>query len=447
MSEVKEIYGNRERRGKIAAWVREHLPDPAVILIISIFVGILCGVSATLLKWLVKEIGILLTGHLDPHHGNYGLLVFPLAGVLLTSMWQRYVIKRDCSQSTMHIKESLMTRNYKMKPGLMWDPVLTCAMTIGFGASAGTEGPVAYSGAAIGSNVGRWLRLPPHHLRLLIGVGAGAGISAIFKSPVGGALFTLEILKLEMGTLPVLALITACILSTATAEMLTHYTLDLPVGVAQMPEFDPATLGWVAIFGVIAGIYCLYYNYTSGVTGRFLKRIENPWGANIVSGVMLSLTLFLMPVFFGEGTPAMITIGSGNIPELLAYGPFAGHVQSVKVLLMALGGVLLLKGALVAAAYFGGGVAGDFMPTLFAGSFLGLFFVTALDMLFGISLPGWYFALMGMGAVMGGTLRAPLMGIFIACESTGTYRYLPAYIVAVVISFTIVKLLGPRKLD
>ncbi len=437
-------FGRRVRLVNIKAidWQAAHVSPASMVLLISFLVGILSGLSAVFLKWFIGLLGHYFKSGLNPCGPNLHLLCYPLAGILLVSILQRYVLRRDYSRSTYQLSVAISSGRYRMSLSSIWQSVLTCGLTIGFGCSAGSEGPVAYSGAAIGSNVGRWLGLSDQWLRILMGIGAGAGIAGIFKSPAGGVLFTLEVLQLPMQTIPVIGLFIACILSGTTAKAFSDFSFDMMF--SSVKGFDPATLGWIALFAVFCGLYSILYNRLKNCAGRFLLSVDNAWHRNIIAGTSLSMTLFLFPCFFGEGMEVLQSAINGQGIDLFSYGPFAGSDIGVGAVLLGCAAVMLLKGPLVSAAYYGGGVAGDFMPTLFAGCFAGYFFSMGCSVLFGVDLPAWYFCLVGMGAVMAGTLHAPLMALFISAEITDSFQFMPAYLLAVTLSYITVKLLTPR---
>ncbi len=333
---------------KAIDWQAAHVSPASMVLLISFIVGILSGLSAVALKWFINVLGHYFKAGLNPYGPNLHLLCYPLAGILLVSVFQRYVLKKDYSRSTYMLSLAIASGRYRMTKSSILNSVLTCGLTIGFGCTAGSEGPVAYSGAAIGSNVGRWLGLSDQWLRILIGIGAGAGIAGIFKSPTGGVLFTLEVLQLPMQTIPVIGLFIACILSGTTAKVFSDFSFDMMF--SSVRGFDPSTLGWIALFGIFCGLYSMLYNRLKNCSGKFFLSVADPWHRNIMAGTALSLTLFIFPCLFGEGMGVLESAINGQGIDLFSYGPFAGRDLSVGVVLLCCAAVLLLKGPLVAAA-------------------------------------------------------------------------------------------------
>lgn len=423
-------------------WMNSHLPKSAVLILIAFVLGVLTGCAAAILKGLVDLFHKLAETGIKIDRPDYRLLVLPLAGIIITSVYQRYVLRGNVARGTRIIRQDLDSGRFRMKPSVIFGPVIGCAFTMGFGATGGTEGPIALSGSAIGSNIGRWFGLSRQWLRILIGIGAGAGISAIFKAPIGGVLFTLEVLQMELFTLPVIALVLACLVSSAVALLLSDFTFDIYF--ANVMPIDPARIGWVMLLGLLCGLYSIYYSYTKKKGIALFTSIRNPWTGAVVTGLTLSVFVFMFPVLFGEGFGVITALVNGRPVSFTASGLFAGHGGDVWMIVSVVA-VLALKGFLVSASYSNGGVAGDFVPTLFAGAFLGFLFATLCDRLFGIHLPVWYFALIGMGAVMAGTIHAPLMAIFIMCETTNTFIYFFPYLIAIGVCYATVKIITPKS--
>lgn len=432
----------RKARACYLEWQNRHLPQSIVLIIIATLIGIFSGVAAAALKSLIRLLsGVALHG-MKADTPDIRLLIWPLAGVLLTGIFQKYVVRGNVARGTRIIRRDLDAGHYRLGPFMIFNPLIGCSMTIGMGASGGSEGPTALGCAAIGSTVGRWFGLSDAWLRLLVGIGGGAGIAAIFKSPMGGVLFTLEVLQMEMTTLPVLALIIACLLASSTAYFFSDFTFDILFD--RYLPMDPHLIGWVIPLGVFCGLYSIYYNFTKSHATRLFTRIGNPWIAMLATGAVLSVGAYMFPTLFGEGFGTITGLVNGTDVSFTASGILSSH-SGTKWMLLAVGVILLIKSVLVAAAYSGGGVAGDFVPTFFAGALAGYLFGTLCNLYLGTSLPVWFFALTGMGAVMAGTIHAPLMALFILCETTNTYAYLLPYLIAIVVSYGVVKLVTPRS--
>lgn len=434
--------GIRNFRAVYLRWQDTHIPESVELILIALLLGVFTGTAAAALKELVRLLNNAVMAGVHVGRPDFRLLIWPLAGILVTGMYQRYVVRGNVSRGTGIIRRDLDSGHCRLSPFTVFSPVVGCSLTIGTGSTGGTEGPVALSGAAMGSVIGRFFGLSGAWIRIMVGIGAGAGIAAIFKSPVGGVLFTLEVLQMELTTLPVLALVIACILASSTAYLLSDFTFDIFFD--RVLPFDPHTLGWVVLLGVFCGLYSVYYSYTRTRACRFFMSIGNPWVASLVTGGAMSVCVFMFPVLFGEGFDVITALVNGSEVSFAGCGVLAG-CHGASWMLVGVAAVLLLKGALVAASYSGGGVAGDFVPTLFAGALAGYLFSSLCNLWLDASLPVWFFSLVGMGAVMAGTVHAPLMAIFILCETTDTFGYMFPYLIAVAVSYATVKIITPRS--
>ncbi|MDE7180206.1 MAG: chloride channel protein [Muribaculaceae bacterium] len=423
-------------------WQNANMSESVVLILIALIIGILTGCAAAVLKRLVKMLNEALLWGVSSEGLEWRLLVLPLAGVLITSIFQRYVVRGSVAQGTKIIRDTIASGSGRLSLLTAFNSVIGCSLTMGFGASGGTEGPTALAGSALASNVGRFFRLPPVWSKLLVAIGGGAGIAAIFKSPMGGVLFTLEVLQMHLTTLSVIALIIACLFASSTAYLLSDFSFDIEFW-RQMP-MEPSTLGWVALLGVFCGFYSIYYNYTKARCQKYFMAIRNPWIGALSTGLVLSVCIFLFPALFGEGFGVLESLVNGTEYRFARSGILSLFSGSW-VIFAAVGALLLLKGILVAASYSNGGVAGDFVPTFYAGAMAGFLFGLLLNQCFGVEISEWYCALIGMGCVMAGTIHAPLMAIFILCETTNTYGYIFPYLIAIFISYAIVEIFTPKS--
>lgn len=413
-------------------WWMRHMPVHVTILTLAALTGIGAGLIASLLKYLLRLLSIGISDIFPPTSTQSWLLAVPLTGMVLVNLWQRYMSHCNVSHSTGQILDYINGRdNYRIRPGVIWNSVLGCVLTVGAGASAGSEGPCAYSSASLGNNLGRLFSLDNKWLRVMIGVGAGAGIAGIFKSPVGGALYTLEVLQMELTTIPVIALMVACVIASTTAYMISDFTYD--VQFTMETPFDPMSLKWVALLGVICGLYSVYYIWSKQSTSKIMLAIKSRWLRVLAAGGFTALMIWLIPVLYGEGDAVMTDLINNDLVNLWRHGPFSHFADSHWLFYLLVIGILLAKGPLVACAD-DAGVAGTFVPALFAGAFAGTLIGFVLTDL-GFDVKVWYLALAGMGAVLASTSGAPLMAMFICCESTNTFQFMPAYLLCTVASY------------
>ncbi len=420
------------------AWRRRNLSEKAFVFLLASLVGLLAGTGAFVLKRLVAGVSHFLTSHFHPDSANWWLLVIPLAGIVLTGIFCRYIMRARLANGVRQLMKNLADKIYTLKGYLTFAPILASTLTLGFGGSAGSEGPIAYTGAAIGSNVARIFRLPPRLMMIMVGCGAGAGIAGIFKSPLGGALFTLEVLRMPMDTLSVMVLMVTVVIASMTSYILSGCTLDIPLD--QSLAFEPRLLPYVVALGLFCGFYSLYYSYVMKKIGILLGFIGNPWLRNLAGGSLLAVLVFVFPSLYGEGYGVVGKVINGNFSGLVSDSFFAADGGGSMLLILVSFGTLMMKCFATSATNNGGGVSGDFAPTLFAGCLAGFFFASLLNALFGLGLPVAHFAFYGMAGVMAGAIRAPLMAMFLTCEMGAAYSYFLPLMLTAAVSFGIVRL-------
>lgn len=403
---------------RMAAAMRERMSPGIFVLMLAVFIGLVTGTMAVVLKWLVNYIVAKLTGGL--HGASWLYLLLPGAGIFLSVLFQRYVVRNRIEHGTEEIKADIADKNYWLRPYFLYAPMLASALTLGFGGSAGSEGPIAGTGAAVGSNVGRIFRLPPEMAMMMVALGAGAGIAGIFKSPVGGVLFTIEILRVQLSTMLVVGLFASCIVAAMTAYLWSGCTPD--VAFIPTESFEPSIIPAILLLGVFCGLYGTYYRYTVQRTRRMLEAMRNHWWRNLTAAIGLGVIVFLFPVLYGEGYGIIGSVINERAPDLLRNSLFSSAQAHVWMMPVFLAGVLLLKGIAATLTNSGGGVAGDFAPTLFAGCIAGFFFATLANH-FSAGLDQQVFALAGMAGTMSAIMRAPLMAVFITAEMTWNYEF------------------------
>lgn len=411
------------------------------MFVLALVIGLLTGSASWLLKWSVGSVSRVLTHTFGAGGPDWFLLFLPVAGIALAVAFQKYVIRRDIANGVDRIRADLADGDYRLPASQVWSPLVASTFTLGFGGSAGSEGPIASTGAAIGSNMARLCGMKPQAVLILLGCGAGAGIAGIFKAPVGGVLFTLECLGLGLSSLMVLALFCSCLTSALTAYILEGCTVDIPF--AGVPAPLSARLLLVsAVLGLVCGVYSVYYSAVMSRVARWLHGMTGFRMRALVSGVCLSVLVFLFPSLYGEGYGVLTHIVNDEPAAVLAGSVLAGLGNMPGVLLLAAVMTVMLKCFATSLTNNGGGVAGDFAPTLFAGCFVGLAFGLGANAAFGLGLPAGNLALFGMAGVMAGAVRAPLMAIFLTVEMTASYGFLLPVTLVATVSYGVVWVAG-----
>lgn len=416
-----------------------NIPQNIYIVGVALVIGLMTGTMAEGLKYLVEIISRAVTSGVDPLGWNWIFIVLPVAGILLAVLYQRYVVRQQIAHGVERMTRLLHTDRPWLPVSQIWSPVIASGLTLGFGGSAGTEGPIATAGGAIGSNMARWCGMPAPMVRAMLVIGAGAGIAGIFKAPVGGMLFAIEVLGITMSALQLLALATACTAAGLAAYILSGLTTDVT-----FPDFTHVNLTyvpWALIIGVFCGMYSVYYSKLARWTRRILEKIGNSWVRNITSGLTIGVLICLFPRLYGEGYTFLTDVLSGRWDLMTSSSLFAGSTPGTTTLILLALAMMTVKSAAVACTTSGGGVAGDFAPAIFAGCIAGFFFALTANTLFGLSLPVADCAFIGMAAVLAGAVRAPLMAMFLVTEMVAHFSLLLPVAVASSMSYMMVCLL------
>ncbi|MBR5726298.1 MAG: chloride channel protein [Muribaculaceae bacterium] len=418
---------------RLLSWREKHIPDKTFVVILALIVGIASGLAAVLLKTLISLIAGFLTSRFNIDQGNLLYLVFPAIGIMLASMYVYYVAREPISHGVTRVLYALALKKSRLKIHNMYSSLIASSLTIGFGGSVGAEGPIVFTGAAIGSNLGQAFKLTPQTLAMLVACGAAAGIAGIFKAPIAGVLFTVEVLMLDLTAGAAIPLIAASVAGATVAYVFTGYNVEFFF--SQSEPFYASRIPFVVLLGVFCGFVSLYFiNLIDRIEGRF-KKLRNRWVRFAVGGITLSILIFLMPPLYGEGYDEITQLINGNVTDIFNHSPFYSYRENTIAVLLFLFALGAFKVLATAATNGGGGVGGTFAPSLFVGVMAGVFFAYLFNNLGFINpdmpLSIKNFALMGMAGVMAGVMHAPLMAIFLAAEMTGGYElFLPLLIVS-----------------
>ncbi len=429
---------------RLLAWRERHIKEKTFVIILALMVGIFGGFAALVLKWLIHTISILLTSHLAINGGNYLYLLLPLAGILITSLYVRYVVRDNISHGVTRVLYALSQNKSRLKKHNMYTSVIASSITIGFGGSVGAEGPIVYTGAAIGSNLGRVFRMSPRILMILVGCGAAAGIAGIFKAPIAGMLFTIEVLMIDLTTVSVMPLLIASITAATVAYAFTGY--DVEFFFVQSEPFMTWKIPYAILLGLFLGFVSLYFTRSMNMMENMFRRFHSRWIKIAIGGTILALLVFFFPPLYGEGYTSIMGLLDGDTSSIVNNSVFYADRNNPWWIMGFIAALVLMKTFATSATNGGGGVGGTFAPSLFVGCMAGFLFAYVLNYFFDLGLSAKNFALMGMAGVMSGVMHAPLMGIFLTAELTGGYDlFLPLLIVST-ISYGTIKFFEPYSI-
>ena len=423
-------------------WREKNIKEKQFVLILSFVVGILTALAASLLKFLIEYIKEFLTENFDTTGANWLYLVYPVIGIFLTGLFIRYVVKDDISHGVTKILYAISRRQSRIKRHNTWSSLLASSITIGFGGSVGAEAPIVLTGSAIGSNLGSIFKMEHRTLMLLVGCGAAGAVSGIFKAPIAGLVFTLEVLMIDMTMGSLVPLLISCVTAATVSYILTgtsamfEFHMDEPFLMERIPA--------VMLLGILCGLVSLYFTRTMNWIEGIFRKYSNPYVKLMIGGSMLSVLIFLFPSLYGEGYDTIHMLLNGTNTHdwdmVMNNSIFYGYGG---LLLLYLALVVLFKVFATSATNGGGGCGGTFAPSLFLGCITGFVFAhfcNGYDMSPVVSddIPEKNFALLGMAGVMSGVMHAPLTGVFLIAELTGGYDlFLPLMMVSVSAYLTI----------
>ena len=398
-------------------------------------VGVLSGCAAVILDWTIHAVKHLLAQGFHADY-NWQNLILPGIGMLLSLLLVRYVIRDNIGHGVTKALLAVSRNDSKIKPHNTWSSMLTSSITIGFGGSVGAEAPIVYTGAAIGSNLGRAFGLSYRSITLLLGCGAAGAIAGIFKAPLAGVLFTLEILLFNVSMSALLPLLISTVMATVVSYIFRGQT---PVFACTLTPFSMGNIPFYVILGIVGGLGSLYFMRTTLHLEDRISKIANPylrWG---ICALALGLLIFLFPPLYGEGYDSLVALLNGQEIQLEGRSilDFILDYPWGVPLFFAL--IFFLKVIAMTATNAGGGVGGTFGPTLFAGAILG-FVVARCINLMGGSVPEQNFVLVGMAALMAGVMQAPMTAIFLIAEISGGYALLIPLILTATVAFGTVRL-------
>ena len=420
-------------------WVTTHVSHRQLLLLLAFIVGFLAALAAYILHSLIHIIQHMLSSQFASEGFNWFYLVCPVIGILLTMLFVRYIVRDNISHGITRILYAFSTKQGRLPSHNTWTSVVASAITIGFGGSVGAEAPIVLTGSAIGSTLAQRFKLDNKTIFMLVGCGASAAIAGIFKAPIAGLVFTIEVLMIDLTMGSLLPILISCVTATCFTYVLVG---DSSLFTFTLQEAWPVNRAPANIMlGIACGLVSLYFIRSMTYCEDFYARLKlHPYIRLIIGGIILSLLIFLFPSLYGEGYSAINILLNGKseaeFATLMNRSLFSGH-ESLLIVYVTL--VLLTKTIATSSTNGGGGCGGTFAPSLFIGAFAGFLFARIWNHYsLGIIVPENNFALLGMAGVMSGVMHAPLTGVFLIAELTGGYDlFIPLMIVSTVSYLTI----------
>ena len=423
-----------------------RLSNRQMMMLLAVAVGALAGVGTYLFEMLLYGIRNGLTHWFPVDSAHVLLLFYPAVGIILATLFVKYVVRDNISEGVTRVLYAMSSRNSRIARHNCWTSVVGGATTIGFGGSVGPEAPIVLTGAAIGSNVGRLARLNYKNTTLLLCCGAGAALAAIFKAPITGVVFVLEILMLDITAGSVIPLLIASITATTMAFMLRGFDPILAITLAPEDAFELWQIPLFILLGVLSGLMSWYFTSMNSRVGNFFKGIDKQYKKWIWGGVVLGVLIFIFPPLYGEGYEGFTSLMHGNAQELFNNSLFYRFRDIDWVVILFVIATMFFKVIAMASTNAAGGVGGTFAPSLFVGAFTGASLALVCNTLFGWEVSIVSFTLVGMAGVMSGVMKAPLTSIFLIAELSNGYGLFIPLMTTACISFAVGYYLDPDSI-
>ena len=428
---------------RLIIWRVKKIPHQNFVLILAIVVGIFSGLAAVILKNAIHLVHNLLTKGFDMTDWNYLYLIYPMIGILITLLFVRYIVKDDISHGVTKILYAISKKDSNIRTHNAFTSVIASTFTIGFGGSVGAEAPIVLTGASIGSSLGRLFHMNYKTITLLIGCGAAGAIAGIFKAPMAGMMFTLEVLMLDLTAVSIVPLLLAAVCSASVAYFFLGESAEFTF-ILESP-FVLENLPYYIILGILGGLVSLYMTRATLFIEEKMTKVKHPMVKWILGSVVLSSLIFILPPLYGEGYNTITEMLSGDSNAIVQNSIFYAFKDSHLAILLFLVLIVIFKVVASTLTNASGGVGGIFAPALFLGGVTGYFLVLLLNN-FGANLPVSHFTLVGMAALMAGVMHAPLTAIFLIAEITNGYALFIPLITVSTLSFLTHKYFEPHTI-
>jgi CIC family chloride channel protein len=429
---------------KIHHWRLKLIPPRQFIILLSLLTGLLGGGAAILLKNTVFFTHELLTQGFNAKNFNWLYLAYPFIGMTLTVIYVKFFVNDNIGHGISRVLYSISKNNSILRPHNTYSSMVGSTLTVGFGGSVGLEAPVVLTGAAIGSNLARIMRLDYRSVTLMVACGAAAAIAGIFKAPIAGVIFALEVLMLDL----TMASIIPLLISSVTGATLASFFMgkDVLFAFTVSDPFSLPNIPYYVVLGIFCGLISLYFTRANLYIESLFQKINNTTLKLVIGGTIVSVLIFFFPSLFGEGYIELTAILNGNGDSLFQNSLFYSVSNNYVLFLFFLLLVLFFKVIAMSATNAGGGVGGIFAPSLFMGGITGFFVARLINFFEPLRLPERNFALAGMAGIMAGVMHAPLTAIFLIAEITGGYSFFIPLIITATVSYLTIMNFEPHSL-
>ncbi len=411
----------------------EDIDQVRLLYLLSLLVGLLSAIAAAVLKNTIHYTHQILTRGITRESGDYLYLAYPILGMFLTVLFVRYIVKDNIGHGISRVLYAISKGKSRLKVHNTWTSIVATTMTIGFGGSVGAEAPIVLTGSSIGSAVGSFFKLNYRSITLLIGCGAAGAVAGIFKAPIAGIVFTLEILMLDL----TISSIVPLLISSVTAATVAYFLMGEKVlfSFSITEAFNITNIPWYIALGITAGFISLYFSKMTLFLEKNFAKIKNVYLRMCAGGLILSLIIYLFPSFYGEGYDTVLLLLQQGVDPVIENSIFYRLSDNFWIVVLFMACLVFLKVLATSSTNGAGGVGGIFAPVLFTGGTVGYLFASLLGRFLSIDLPDNRFVLVGMAGLMAGVMHAPLTAIFLIAEITGGYDLLIPLIITSTVAY------------
>lgn len=428
---------------RILIWRLKHISDKYFIIFLSILVGALAGLTAVLIKNTVHFISYLLTYNFSDKYQVFLYLAYPAIGILIVIVLLKFIIKKKPKPEIPNVLYAISRLDGKLKASNIYTTILASTITVGFGGSVGLEGPSVTTGASVGSSLAQLLRLSYKQTILLIGCAGAAAIASLFKAPVTGIVFALEIFMLDLTMASILPLL----ISSVTGALASYlfFGQDVIYDFQLISKFNIREIPYYLVLGLLTGLFAVYFTAIQIQIKKLFKKISSWIIRLLIGGTILGILIFFMPSLFGEGYQTVNSSLHGDYSYLFEHSQFYAYKDSIYSVILMFLALVIFKSIATAVTFGAGGVGGIFAPILFLGANLGFLFAKLFEV-FGIKIQASNYALVGMAGLLSGVMYAPLTGIFLIAEITNGYELIFPLMLVSTISYAIARGFNPHSI-
>ncbi len=429
---------------RIQVFIGKHAQDKLFLYLLSILIGLVTGIAVILLKNSTAYIENLLEYFNEFAKIDYLYFIFPLIGIAVTVLIIRYIIRRHVGHDGIpRILYAISRREGFVEAHNMFSSAITSAFTVGFGGSAGLEGPVVTTGGAIGSQIARVFKISYRKRIILIGSATAAAISAIFEAPIAGIVFALEVMMIDLTTSSLIPLALASITGSIVSMYFSGQNVLFSYPLVGENSFNLANIPYYILLGVLMGLVALYFTQSYSLVVKLFHNIKYKWQKILFGGLILGFLVFLFPALYGEGYQSINSAINGNYEFLFGNTIFNQLSQNSGTVILLLIVLTFIKPIATTVTFEAGGIGGIFAPTMFMGAMLGLAFALIVNQTGVFDINPANSILVGMASLLASIIQAPLTGIFLISEITHGYNLMMPLMLSSIISFGIVRIFHP----